>query len=67
MKKLKPFTVVGTCTCGCDNHEAHWTRARTGTEAAEKVQRRLAGHPIDTERELDIVAVFRGHLRNQGS
>ncbi len=66
--KLKPFTVVSICLCGCDQAEVHWTRAATGDHAAQKVKTAVfdpgENSPI-AGRDIDVIAVFRGHLRNQ--
>lgn len=68
--KTKPFTIVATCLCGCDNVEVYHTRAKTGELAAQKVKdqvRIAAALKTQTRCELNVHAVFRGHLRNQHS
>lgn len=49
--KLKTYTVVCVCCCGCDNNEIHWLEATSAEQAVKKLPK---------QNEKRIVAVFKG-------
>jgi hypothetical protein len=55
-RKLKTWTLIGVCTCGCEQTKVHHAEAKTAKEAADT---------IESLNETSVLAAFRGKLMDQ--